>query len=141
MEAVIPKITGVDKVKRRIEGLAGPEKIELVGRALFAGGEAVKAEAQNSITEGATSGKFHVPSAPGEPPNENTGTLRRNITVTQVGPLHVRVASNALYSSHLEFGTSKMAARPFMGPAARKVKPQVVKLVGQAVTIAIRKGK
>ena len=137
----MPKITGVDKAKKRIEGLAGKEKIELVGRALFAGGEAVKAEAQHSITEGAVSGKNHVPSKPGEPPNEDTGTLRRNITVTQVGPLHVRVSSNAPYSSHLEFGTSKMAARPFMGPAARKVKPQVVKLVGDAVTIAVKRGK
>lgn len=136
----MPKITGVDKAKKRIEGLAR-EKVELVGKALFAGGEAVKAEAQHSITEGAQSGKFHKPSAPGSPPNEDTGTLRRNITVTQVGPLHVRVASNAPYSGHLEFGTSKMAARPFMGPAARKVKPQVVKLVGDAVTIAVRRGK
>lgn len=137
----MPKITGVDKAKRRIEGLAGKEKVELVGRALFAGGEAIKAEAQVSITAGAVSGKNHVPSAPGEPPNEDTGTLRRNIAVTQVGPLHVRVSSNAPYSSHLEFGTSKMAARPFMGPAARKVRPQVTKLVGDAVTIAVRKGK
>ena len=131
------KITGVNKAKRRIEGLAGREKIELVGRALFAGGEAIKAEAQHSITEGAVSGANHVPSAPGQPPNEDTGTLRRNITVTQIGPLHVRVASNAPYSAFLEFGTSKMAARPFMGPAARAKKKQVVALVRAAVGKAI----
>lgn len=132
----MPKITGVDKAKRRIESLAGREKIELVGQALFAGGEMIKAEAARSITEGAVSGKGHVPSKPGEPPNEDTGTLRRNITVTQIGPLHVRVASNAPYSAHLEFGTSKMAARPFMGPAARAKKKEVVALVRGAISKA-----
>lgn len=129
----MPKITGVDRAKRRIESMAGREKIELVGQALFAGGEMIKAEAARSITEGAVSGAGHVPSRPGEPPNEDTGTLRRNITVTQVGPLHVRVASNAPYSAHLEFGTSKMAARPFMGPAARAKKKAVVALVKGAI--------
>lgn len=132
----MPKITGVDKAKRRIESLAGREKIELVGQALFAGGEMIKAEAARSITEGAVSGAGHVPSKPGEPPNEDTGTLRRNITVTQIGPLHVRVASNAPYSAHLEFGTSKMAARPFMGPAARAKKKEVVALVRGAISKA-----
>lgn len=132
----MPKITGVEKAKRRIESLAGREKIELVGQALFAGGEMIKAEAARSITEGAVSGKNHVPSKPGEPPNEDTGTLRRNITVTQVGPLHVRVASNAPYSAYLEFGTSKMAARPFMGPAARAKKKEVVALVRGAISKA-----
>lgn len=132
----MPKITGVDKAKRRIESLAGQQKIELVGQALFAGGEMIKAEAARSITEGAVSGKGHVPSKPGEPPNEDTGTLRRNITVTQIGPLHVRVASNAPYSAHLEFGTSKMAARPFMGPAARAKKKEVVALVRGAISKA-----
>lgn len=137
----MPKITGVDKAKKRISDMAGKDKIELIGKALFAGGEMIKAAAARSITEGAVSGKNHVPSAPGEPPNEDTGTLRRNITVTQVGPLHVRVASNAPYSAHLEFGTSKMAARPFMGPAARATRKEVVKLVGDAVTISIKRGK
>jgi HK97 gp10 family phage protein len=133
------KITGVEKAKRRIESLSGREKIELVGRALFAGGEAIKAEAQHLITQGAVSGKNHVPSKPGEPPNEDTGELRRGITVTQIGPLHVRVASNAPYSGHLEFGTSKMAARPFMGPAARARRKEVVALVRKAVSVATRR--
>jgi HK97 gp10 family phage protein len=137
----MPKITGVERAKKRIADMGGKEKVELIGRALFAGGEIIKAEAARSITEGAVSGKNHVPSAPGSPPNEDTDTLRRNITVTQVGPLHVRVASNAPYSAFLEFGTSRMAARPFMGPAARIKRKEVVKLVGDAVTIAVRRGK
>jgi HK97 gp10 family phage protein len=132
------KMTGVNKAKRRIESLAGPEKVALVGRALFAGGEAIKAEAQHLITLNAVSGKNHVPSKPGEPPNEDTGTLRRGIVVTQVAPLRVRISSTAPYSAFLEFGTSKMAARPFMGPAARAKKPEVIALVRRAVNVATK---
>ncbi len=134
---LMAKITGVDRAKRRIAGLAGPEKIALVGKALFVGGDMIKAEAQHLITQGAVSGKNHVPSKPGEPPNEDTGHLRSGIIVTQPGPLRVRVSSNAAYSGHLEFGTSKMAARPFMGPAARNKRKEVVALVKRAITAAI----
>lgn len=135
------RMRGVDRAKRRIEGMAGPEKIALVGQALFVGGGMIKAEAQHLITQGAVSGKNHVPSKPGEPPNEDTGHLRSLITVTQPAPLRVRVASNAIYSAALEFGTSKMAARPFMGPAARAKRKEVVALVKKAIDLAIGKGK
>lgn len=132
------KVTGVDKAKRRIQSLAGPEKVALVGRALFAAGEIIKAEAQHLITLNAVSGKNHLPSKPGEPPNEDSGTLRRGIVVTQIAPLRVRISSTAPYSGFLEFGTSRMGARPFMGPAARAKKPEVVALVRKAVTVATK---
>lgn len=133
------RMTGVDNAKRRIAAMSGAEKVAFVGQALFAGGESIKAEAQHLITQGAVSGKRHVPSRPGEPPNEDTGHLRRNITVTQIGPLHVRVSSNAHYSAFLEFGTSRMAARPFMGPAARAKRKEVVALVKRAISAATRR--
>lgn len=135
----MPKITGTGSATKRLEGLAGREKVQLVGRALFAGGEAIKAEASHLITLNAVSGKNHVPSAPNTPPNEDTGHLRSNIEVHQTAPLRVEVSSNAKYSAALEHGTSKMAARPFMGPAARAKRKEVVELVGKAVNIATRK--
>lgn len=136
----MPKISGSISATKRLNRLAGQQKVELVGRALFAAGDAIKAEAQHLITEGAVSGKGHVPSRPGEPPNEDTGHLRTNITVEQAGPLRVLVASNARYSRALEDGTSKMAARPFMGPAARRKRAEVVATVNTAISIATRKG-
>lgn len=135
----MPKITGSGKVKAKLGGMAGQQKVALVGRALFAGGEAVKAHAARSITQGAVSGKNHVPSAPGEPPNEDTGHLRTNIEVTQPAPLSVLISSNAKYSAALERGTSKMAARPFMNPAARAKRKDVTALVNKAIDAAIRK--
>lgn len=109
-----------------------------VSKALFAGGEAIAVEAQLSITRGAVSGKNHVPSRPGEPPNNDTGALANNVEVTQPAPLLVQVASNAPYSAALEFGTSKMAARPFMRPAADGKRKEVTTLVREAVNHSIR---
>lgn len=110
-----------------------------VGRVLFTAGEMIAAEAQVSITTGSMSGKNHKPSAPGEPPNNFTGTLAGNIEVTQPEQLKVEVSSSAPYSAALEFGTSKMAARPFMAPAANAKRQDVEKLVAKAVSRAIRR--
>ena len=173
----MPKISGVKKAQDRIRAMSGPKQIEFVGKALFAAGEKIKAEAQISLTTGAVSGINHKPSAPGSPPKNDSGTLARSIIVTQKGPLHVQVSANAPYAAIHEFGgtinhpggtsyfideatglavfvpdssvlslylprtkphTITMPERPFMGPAARKVRPEVVKLVGDAVRIAIR---
>ena len=112
-----------------------------VGKALFAGGESIQIEAQLSITQGAVSGKNHVPSKPGEPPNQDTGRLGDNIETVQKMQLLVEVSSNAPYSADLEFGTSKMAARPFMRPARDKKRAEVVALVERAVSQAVRQSR
>jgi HK97 gp10 family phage protein len=135
----MPRITGKSGAQGRLRNLAGQEKVALVGQALFVGGGKIGAEASRLITEGAVSGKNHVPSLPGQPPNEDTGHLRTNIEVVQTGPLRVEVSSNARYSAALEFGTSKMAARPFMGPAARAKRKEVVALVNKAITVATKR--
>lgn len=127
------KITGAKGVSIRIRNLAGPEMVRQVGAALFAGGQELQTEAQISITNGAVSGKGHVPSKPGEPPNQDTGVLANNIETVQVAPLRVEVSSNAPYSRALEFGTSKMIERPFMRPAAVKTRGKVRKMVAAAV--------
>lgn len=112
-----------------------------IGAALFTAGEAIQVEAQRSITAGAVSGKGHVPSSPGEPPNNNTGVLANNIETTQPAKLRVRVTSNAGYSAALEFGTGKMAARPFMRPARDKMKPEATRLVQEALNRAVQRSK
>jgi len=135
----MPRISGRKEATDRLRALSGKEKVELVGKALFAGGEMIKAEAARLITDGAVSGKFHVPSKPGEPPNEDTGLLRSRIEVHQVAPLRVQVSSNAPYAVELERGTSKMAERPYMKPAANNKRKEVVALVEKAVNIAVKR--
>ena len=135
------KIVNRDVVKARLGRLVGAEGIAEVGKALFVAGNRIQVSAQHSITEGSISGKGHVPSAPGQPPNADTHRLDTQIETEAVGPLRVRVTSNAPYSAFLEFGTSRMAARPFMYPAAERERPFVTTLVRQAVNRVISKSK
>lgn len=134
----MPKITGADRIVTKLSGHLGEAVVRRVGQALYAGGEMIRAEAAHLITDGAVSGKGHVPSLPGHPPNEDTGVLRANIETTQPAPLRVEVSSNAPYAVELEFGTSKMAERPYMRPAARRKKKEVVALVRAAVSAAVK---
>ena len=72
------------------------------------------------------------PSSPGEPPGVVSGTLRRGVThEVEKGPNRVvgRVGTNIEYAIPLEFGTSKMAARPFLRPGLEKNKKPIAKIL------------
>lgn len=104
----------------------------------------VAAEAHVLITTGSASGTktkkhMHEPSRPGEPPNNFSGRLARGIEVYQPEPLKAQVVSTMPYSRPLEFGSSKMAARPFMEPAKQMTRAEVRTRAAQAVNRAIRK--
>ncbi len=62
--------------------------------------------------------KFHRASAPGEAPAVDTGALMGSIQHEMTGPTEGIVFSNLVPAVILEFGGSRMAARPFMTPAA-----------------------
>lgn len=125
----------------RLRKLQGQAMVREVGKALFAGGERIQVEAQISISAGSVSGAKHVPSAPGQAPNQDTGVLAGNIETNQVAPLVVEVSSNAPYAAALEFGTSRMAARPYMAPARDAERTAVTQLVRQAVDRAIKRSR
>lgn len=129
------RVTGLGALGKRFKKMRGPAAKKLVEAALFHGGELIQVEAQRSISAGSVSGKGHVPSKPGEPPNYDTGTLANMIVTARAGPMTVEVSSNAPYSVYLEreYGTSKMKARPFMHPALDKMIPTVRRLVAVAV--------
>ena len=63
-------------------------------------------------------GKPHQASAPGEAPAVDTGALVGSLSVRSQG-YRAEVYTNSEYGLHLEYGTTRMAARPFMGPAAK----------------------
>lgn len=61
--------------------------------------------------------KIYTASSPGEPPASATGALRQSITFEVEGEgkkIIGRVGSNTKYAPMLEFGTSRMAARPWL---------------------------
>lgn len=133
------KITGTKAYKAKLAAIRGPEMTKQVGAALFAAGQEIQVEAQLSITNGSVSGKGHVPSLPGEPPNNDTGVLANNIETRQVEPLLAEVSSNAPYAAALEYGTVRMAERPYMRPAVAMKRDDVVNQVKEAVTIIVRR--
>ncbi|HKF95104.1 MAG TPA: HK97 gp10 family phage protein [Gammaproteobacteria bacterium] len=120
-----------------LRSAAGAQLERDIAQALSVAADRVKTESQISITTGAVSGAAHVPSAPGEPPNNDTGGLAASHEVEPVAWNHYRVVVGARYAVPLETGSSRMAARPFLGPAARKVRPAMNKLVARAVKQAV----
>ena len=103
----------------------------LVGMA----GNLVRNTAVTSIQQGAKSGviyekynprRTHRSSSAGQPPATDTGFLVNNIFLKfDTDKLGVSVESRANYSAFLEFGTSKMAARPFLQPALESNKSKI----------------
>jgi hypothetical protein len=81
--------------------------------------------AGQTYTRGSVS---HTASAPGEFPAIDTGTLMNDIHVEPRGALSRAIVTSVDYAPHLEFGTSKMAARPFMGPMARELEGEVPRI-------------
>jgi HK97 gp10 family phage protein len=126
-------VTGDKNHAKRLAALSSPQAQQLITQALYVGGQLLELDAERSITAGSISGKGHVPSAPGSPPNADTRRLDSNIDTTVVGQGVVEVTSRAPYSAALEYGTSRMAERPFMRPAAARNRGKVTQLVRQAV--------
>lgn len=135
----MPRISGLRGVTDRLNRLSGQEKVELVGQALFAGADMIKAEASRLVTEGSVSGAGHVVSNPYEPPNEDTGQLRSGFETARTGPLSAEFSSNAPHAVPLERGTSKMIERPHIGPAVKNKRKDIVALVEKSVAIATRR--
>ena len=91
----------------------------------------------------------HWSSPPGTPPNNWTGELLRSIKVSKRASLSRGAFSestvSAPYAVYLEFGTRKMAARPFIQPAFNTVLPMAKRFTREAVKEAqnqvARKGR
>lgn len=66
--------------------------------------------------------RSHRASAPGEAPAIDTGNLRGSIAAMMVNQTLAIVAVNTEYGIYLEYGTRKMAPRPYIRPAVDEVK-------------------
>lgn len=119
----------IDRLKR----LSGKQVIKAANRVVYVGADLVRAEAFNSISRGSVSGKNHVPSAPGEPPNRDTGVLQAHLVTENIKPLVAEVRSEAEYAGDLEFGSEDVAARPYMRPARDKEKPKIERLFAEQI--------
>ena len=139
------KVSGLEKaleVLRKAETeLQEPIKDTLKGGAQLIRGEAIKLIQSGSKT-GRTYKRYnptrtHRASAPGEAPASDTGNLVSNIMVQEKGD-SIEVQSNAEYSKFLEYGTSKMEARPFLFPAYEMSREKIVQAIFKKVSQTIQ---
>jgi phage gpG-like protein len=93
-----------------VEGIAGPPKSGVVY--------------QKYIPR-----RTHQASAPGQYPAQDTGRLMASIKAIPptASRLEGMVGTNLVYGLYLEFGTSRMAARPWLFPSFAKAKIGVEK--------------
>lgn len=73
-------------------------------------------------------------SLPDEPPATDTRLLVNSIEV-DVDPVQFNLTLSALahYARHLEFGTRKMLARPFLRPALARWRARIVEAIRDAI--------
>jgi HK97 gp10 family phage protein len=76
-------------------------------------------------------------SLPGDPPAPDTGALRNSIDYELTSETTARVGSNSDYAAPLEFGTTRIAPRPFMRPSLVAARP----LMGPVIAEELRKGE
>jgi HK97 gp10 family phage protein len=125
------RLEGSDQLQRQLRRLAGDLREE-AGRTVLATAIEMRADIVTSIQRGPASGitykksnptRTHTASAPGQPPMSDTGRLANSITFDRLGDLTATVGSALNYAPWLEYGTSRMAARPFFRPAVERMRP------------------
>ena len=139
------KITNLEQTLKQLENLESSMEKPLE-EVLFGGGQLIRSEAVKSIQTGAKSGivyqkynprRQHRASAPGQAPASDTGNLVSKIIVKKEAG-EVKVQSNADYSKYLEYGTSKMLARPFLFPASEKSTAKIIQATFNKVVEVIK---
>ena len=140
----------VKGIKKAMDSLKSLEKdLEAPFREVILGGaQLIRSEAVKSIMQGPKTGRIyekynprrtHRSSAPGQAPASDTGNLVSQIRVREENKDLIKVESNALYSSFLEFGTSKMLARPFLFPATERSRKKIAQAVFNRVVKEIKR--
>ena len=96
-------------------------------------------------------GYFRTRSAPGEPPAVDTGTLRNSVqskpqyvagtgmTSIVLAGLVAGVNKDARIPRWLEYGTSRMKARPFIAPSLEVIRPSVAGTISDQMKRSIKR--
>jgi hypothetical protein len=96
-------------------------------------------------------GYFRTRSAPGEPPAVDTGTLRNSVqskpqyiagtgmTSIVLTGLVAGVNKDARIPRWLEYGTSRMKARPFIAPSLEVIRPSVAGTISDQMQRSIKR--
>ena len=100
--------------------------------------EIQRAPATGRVYEKYTPNRTHQASAPGEPPATDTGALASSISAIFDNPKQARVGTPLTYGAHLEFGTTRMDARPWLWPSLQAVLPDHERRINQIFNRAVK---
>src|SRR5690606_14793221 len=114
MPDITLRVRGSAELRRALERLRGAERRRAQQDGLEAGARVVE-----------TYAKLAAP--------VDTGTLRDSIMLDEVTPERAILGPHVDYAEHVEFGTSRMAARPFMRPAVDEHEREIVDAIEAAV--------
>ena len=124
----------IDREGKNLTGISADIRKKMQ-QVITYGVNATRNTAVDNILRGAKSGetyvkynprRTHQASASGQFPASDTGFLANNIVTNMQGNgLEGEVISQAEYSQYLEYGTSKMGARPFMQPSLEQNRPKI----------------
>ena len=135
MPTITMTVRGGDQLRRNLDRLAGAERRRAQQDGLEAGIRVVETHVKVELqTPGSgevyTRGsRSHRASAPGQPPAIDTGNLINSIEVGDVTPTQATLGVGAEYAEYLEFGTSRMEARPFLRPAMDENEDEIIAAV------------
>ena len=114
MPTISMTVRGGEQLTRNLRRLAGNERRQAQHDGLEAGARVVEAYA-----------KITAPI--------DTGALRNSIQVDEVTPVQAIIAPHTDYAEYVEFGTSRMAAQPYMRPALDQHEREIVDAVQRTV--------
>jgi len=109
---------------KRLARVTAKKADEALAALALEGESIVKQSMQDSPATGETYSRgtrTHTASSPGYAPRVDTGTLINSTKADKVRLKVHRIVSETDYAVKLEFGTTKMAARPFYGPMAQEL--------------------
>lgn len=114
MPTITMRVRGSEQLRRNLNRLGGAQRRQAQRDGLEAGARVVETHA-----------KVLCP--------VDTGALRNSIMVDEVTPNRAIIAPHTDYAEHVEFGTSRMAAQPYMRPALDEHESEILGAIEAAV--------
>lgn len=142
---------GADKHIARLRALGNRNAIvKIAGATVYEGADMVRARAFRLVSQGSISGKGHIASRPGDPPNRNTGELQAGFETVQTGPLSAEFSSNSKHAMPMEFGAHirngfgrgisfEVEERPHVRPARNIEEPRIQKLFARRIEQLVKR--
>jgi HK97 gp10 family phage protein len=145
-------LTGVEEMKRQLSGLSEKIQKTVLNSAVFEGAKLLRNEVQSRAPVRTGNLKKNIIVYKDRQPQQIGAAVRYSVLVRRIKVarkvrrllrkaakqgVQIDFADNAYYWRFLEFGTSKMPAKPFFRPAIDAVTPQLIRIVGDKLQAGI----